>query len=83
MAQFKGLRHCPIHSCWYLRPGITSAKTESKLDHLKLIRRFGGPGRDRTDDLFHAIEARSLHSTTYNRVPELPSTSKHLQRRES
>jgi hypothetical protein len=24
-----------------------------------LIERFGGPGRDRTDDLFHAMEARS------------------------
>ena len=23
------------------------------------IERFGGPGRDRTDDLFHAMEARS------------------------
>src|SRR5580700_561187 len=25
----------------------------------KLLQRFGGPGRDRTDDLFHAMEARS------------------------
>ena len=25
----------------------------------KLLRRFGGPGRDRTGDLFHAMEARS------------------------
>ena len=25
----------------------------------KLLRDFGGPGRDRTDDLFHAMEARS------------------------
>ena len=24
-----------------------------------LLRRNGGPGRDRTDDLFHAMEARS------------------------
>jgi hypothetical protein len=24
-----------------------------------VIERFGGPGRDRTDDLFHAMEARS------------------------
>ena len=24
-----------------------------------LIERVGGPGRDRTDDLFHAMEARS------------------------
>jgi hypothetical protein len=24
-----------------------------------LIGRIGGPGRDRTDDLFHAMEARS------------------------
>ena len=24
-----------------------------------MIERFGGPGRDRTDDLFHAMEARS------------------------
>src|SRR5947207_9839748 len=25
----------------------------------KVIGKFGGPGRDRTDDLFHAMEARS------------------------
>ncbi len=25
----------------------------------KSMKRFGGPGRDRTDDLFHAMEARS------------------------
>src|SRR5581483_12267743 len=25
----------------------------------KFLRGFGGPGRDRTDDLFHAMEARS------------------------
>jgi hypothetical protein len=24
-----------------------------------VVERFGGPGRDRTDDLFHAMEARS------------------------
>ena len=24
----------------------------------KLLRRFGGPGRDRTDDLFHAMELK-------------------------
>ena len=24
-----------------------------------MIEKFGGPGRDRTDDLFHAMEARS------------------------
>jgi hypothetical protein len=24
-----------------------------------LLKGFGGPGRDRTDDLFHAMEARS------------------------
>ncbi len=24
-----------------------------------MIEGFGGPGRDRTDDLFHAMEARS------------------------
>ncbi len=23
------------------------------------VKEFGGPGRDRTDDLFHAMEARS------------------------
>ena len=26
---------------------------------VQIIERFGGPGRDRTDDLFHAMEARS------------------------
>ncbi len=40
---------------------------------------FGGPGRDRTDDLFHAIPAIYLFSITYKRVRELPSTSKYLQ----
>jgi hypothetical protein len=25
----------------------------------EVVGRFGGPGRDRTDDLFHAMEARS------------------------
>jgi hypothetical protein len=26
---------------------------------VQVVARFGGPGRDRTDDLFHAMEARS------------------------
>ena len=29
------------------------------LQILKDLRLYGGPGRDRTDDLFHAMEARS------------------------
>jgi hypothetical protein len=30
-----------------------------KLQILKYLRLYGGPDRDRTDDLFHAMEARS------------------------
>src|SRR3954471_2394432 len=35
----------------------------------KLLEGFGGPGRDRTDDLFHAMEARSQlrHRPTFER----------------
>src|ERR1700685_4382529 len=34
---------------------------------MKSVGEFGGPGRDRTDDLFHAMEARSQlrHRPTY------------------
>jgi hypothetical protein len=34
-----------------------------------MIELIGGPGRDRTDDLFHAMEARSQlrHRPTYGR----------------
>jgi hypothetical protein len=28
-------------------------------DFETVVEKFGGPGRDRTDDLFHAMEARS------------------------
>src|SRR5437870_11521996 len=47
------------------------ANSETQVDRFELIGRtwrageviqkrgFGGPGRDRTDDLFHAMEARS------------------------
>jgi len=43
---------------------------------------IGGPDRDRTDDLFHAIGTRYLESITYNGVPELPSTCEYLKRKE-
>ena len=46
---------------------------------------FGGPGRDRTDDLFHAMEARSqlrhrptLFSNTY-KTPDLAPGAKWYQ----
>src|SRR5271170_6151869 len=37
---------------------------------LMLLSGFGGPGRDRTDDLFHAMEARSQlrHRPTFGRL---------------
>ena len=34
-------------------------KSAAQIVILKLLGKFGGPGRDRTDDLFHAMEARS------------------------
>ena len=30
----------------------------------KLLKGFGGPGRDRTDDLFHAMENQQLTAQT-------------------
>ena len=42
------------------------------------LRLYGGPGRDRTDDLFHAIGFRIVDSTTYNGVRELPNARKYL-----
>jgi hypothetical protein len=30
------------------------------------FKEFGGPGRDRTDDLFHAMAGGLTKSTTYN-----------------
>ena len=44
----------------------------------KCLKRIGGPDRDRTDDLFHAMAARITVSTTYKRVRGLPSTRKHV-----
>ncbi len=38
---------------WNLANSQTIRKT------LNVFKIFGGPGRDRTDDLFHAMEARS------------------------
>ena len=40
------------------RSGLEEAAIECR-GFAQLLRRFGGPGRDRTDDLFHAMEARS------------------------
>jgi hypothetical protein len=42
--------------------GILSSGNNSPFSQLKFLYGkvgFGGPGRDRTDDLFHAMEARS------------------------
>ena len=38
---------------------MTQMPTSQALASSKLLRKNGGPGRDRTDDLFHAMEARS------------------------
>jgi hypothetical protein len=38
------------------RGGVARTSADSGLGLTQL---FGGPGRDRTDDLFHAMEARS------------------------
>jgi hypothetical protein len=39
-------------------PGDCSVSRRSS-EFLQVIEMIGGPGRDRTDDLFHAMEARS------------------------
>jgi hypothetical protein len=43
-------------SCPYLRAFLSQANLAT---HSSQARCFGGPDRDRTDDLFHAMEARS------------------------
>ena len=45
------------------------------------MEKYGGPGRDRTDDLFHAMAATTVHSTTYKWVRELPIPCKYVQER--
>jgi len=40
--------------------GVEPSGHTSGMDaYCKCLKRFGGPGRVRTDDLFHAMEARS------------------------
>ncbi len=34
-------------------------RRQARKRYLQVVERNGGPGRDRTDDLFHAMEARS------------------------
>src|SRR5947199_4339983 len=34
-------------------------RRQARKRYLQVVERIGGPGRDRTDDLFHAMEARS------------------------
>ena len=60
------------------RSGPTPDLSTARLGHFRLLlivletgvsiqEKLGGPGRDRTDDLFHAMEARSQlrHRPTY------------------
>src|SRR6059036_2975461 len=53
----------PTVSGGYSRPGSVKAfchhAAPSSKEYLQVVERIGGPGRDRTDDLFHAMEARS------------------------
>jgi hypothetical protein len=51
---------------------VTRGKIQSAA---KLLKGFGGPGRDRTDDLFHAMEARSQlrHRPTRRRTTSILS----------
>ena len=51
------------------RNGRNELSFLGKLAWKKLAENFGGPGRDRTDDLFHAMEARSQlrHRPTFRK----------------
>jgi hypothetical protein len=40
-------------------PNYPRLQASVLLEHLEVFGRIGGPGRDRTGDLFHAMEARS------------------------
>jgi hypothetical protein len=44
-----------MHGTGVLRPSATRLEKEGAASSSF----YGGPGRDRTDDLFHAMEARS------------------------
>ena len=56
---------------------VVSARTLEDIDGGH-FRKLGGPGRDRTDDLFHAMEARSQ----LRHRPTMEGTSKILTQRE-
>ena len=50
-------------------------RRQARKRYLQVVERNGGPGRDRTDDLFHAMEARSQlrHRPTWLKGEIFPS----------
>jgi hypothetical protein len=69
---YKKTKFCELIRGWDLGVEIDVGRSESAA---KLLKRFGGPGRDRTDDLFHAMEARSqLRHRPTQRFAVIPAT---------
>jgi hypothetical protein len=52
-------------STWFCQSVLTPCGAKRERRYLQGVERIGGPGRDRTDDLFHAIQPRLENTTTY------------------
>ena len=61
---------CPSRTKTFILREIR-AMCEEKSQIVRILRFFGGPGRDRTDDLFHAMEARSQTAPQAHNVAEM------------